>query len=249
MKSSKMKMTVILLAAAFLFAGCGDALYVMTPEEETAIVSYASQLVAKYNTYQREGEINISQEMLESAEQETEVLPQEEPPKEQQETPIQEEPPGAPGENEAGSDSQDIPKEEESFSTINEALDLGVVQVEYKGSSTCTTYEKSDIYAVDAASGKQLLVLNMKLTNPSNQNLHVDILAMTPTFRAVVNGTESVPAQTTILPNDLSTYQSDILAGESGDTVLLFEISEEIQEISNIQLKIQMAGKEHTVNL
>ena len=65
MKSSKMKMTVILLAAAFLFAGCGDALYVMTPEEETAIVSYASQLVAKYNTYQREGEINISQEMLE----------------------------------------------------------------------------------------------------------------------------------------------------------------------------------------
>ena len=118
--------------------------------------------------------------------------------------------------------------------------------MEYKGSSTCTTYEKSDIYAVDAASGKQLLVL---LTNPSNQNLHVDILAMTPTFRAVVNGTESVPAQTTILPNDLSTYQSDILAGESGDTVLLFEISEEIQEISSIQLKIQMAGKEHTVNL
>ena len=248
MKSSKMKMTVILLAAAFLFAGCGDALYVMTPEEETAIVSYASQLVAKYNTYQREGEINISQEMLESAEQETEVLPQEEPPKEQQETPIQEEPPGAPEENGAGSDSQVLP-EGESFSTINEALDLGVVQVEYKGSSTCTTYEKTDIYAVDAASGKQLLVLNMKLTNPSNQNLHVDILAMTPTFRAVVNGTESVPAQTTILPNDLSTYQSDILAGESGDTVLLFEISEEIQEISSIQLKIQMAGKEHTVNL
>ena len=64
-----------------------------------------------------------------------------------------------------------------------------------------------------------------------------------------MNGTESVPAQTTILPNDLSTYQGDILAGESVDTVLLFEISGEIQEISEIQLKIRMAGKDFTVKL
>lgn len=246
MKSSKMKMTAILLAAAFLLAGCGDALYVMTPEEETAIVSYASQIVAKYNKYQREGEVYVSQEMLEPAEPETEVVPQEELPEEE---PAQGEQPDTPEQDVADSDSQTIPGEGESFSTINEALDLGVIQVDYAGSSTCTTYEKSDIYAVDASAGRQLLVLNVKLTNPSNQNLHVDILAMTPTFRAVVNGTESVPAQTTILPNDLSTYQSDILAGESGDTVLLFEISEEIQEISSIQLKINMAGKEHTVNL
>lgn len=243
MKSSKMKMTAILLAVVFLLAGCGDALYELTPEEETAIVSYASQLVAKYNTYQREGEVNVSPEMLEPEEPETEVLPPEEQaqaPQEQPDTPEQNTPDAVP----------DQPSlEGESFSTINEALDLGVVQVEYTGSSTCMTYEKSDIYAVDAAAGRQLLVCNLKLTNPSDQNLHVDILAMTPIFGAVVNGTESVPAQTTILPNDLSTYQGDILAGESVDAVLLFEISGEIQEISEIQLKIRMAGKDFTVKL
>lgn len=245
MKSSKMKMTAILLMAAFLFAGCGDALYEMTPEEETAIVSYASQLVAKYNTYQREGEVNVSPEILEPEESETEAAPQEEQTDELQEQPDTQEQ-GTPDSNPNPPSGEG---EGEAFSTINEALDLGVVQVEYTGSNLCATYEKSDIYAVDAAAGRQLLVCNLKLTNPSDQNLHVDILAMTPTFGAVVNGTESVPAQTTILPNDLSTYQGDILAGESADAVLIFEISGEIQEISEIQLKINMAGKNFTVKL
>ena len=129
MKSSKMKMTAILLTVVFLLAGCGDALYELTPEEETAIVSYASQLVAKYNTYQREGEVNVSPEMLEPEEPETEALPPEEQaqtPQEQPDTPEQNTPDAVP----------DQPSlEGESFSTINEALDLGVVQVEYTGSS------------------------------------------------------------------------------------------------------------------
>lgn len=72
---------------------------------------------------------------------------------------------------------------------------------------------------------------------------------MVPEFRAVVNDTETVAAQTSILQNDLSTYQEDIMAGETKETVLLFEISRDIQEISSLQLKVSMNEKKYTLNL
>ena len=128
-------------------------------------------------------------------------------------------------------------------------MDLGVITAEYEGNSLCDTYAKSESYAIDAQSGKQLLVLNVNLINQAAQDLHIDILAMTPEFHAVINGDMTVPAQTTILPNDLSTYVQDIKAGATNETVLIFEIPQDIQEISSIQLKITMNGDQYNVDL
>ena len=91
--------------------------------------------------------------------------------------------------------------------------------------------------------------MNVNLINQAAQDLHIDILAMTPEFRAVINGDKTVPAQTTILPNDLSTYVQDIKAGATNETVLIFEIPQDIQEISSIQLKITMNGDQYDVDL
>ena len=102
---------------------------------------------------------------------------------------------------------------------------------------------------MDASPGSQFLVLNVKLTNQSAQDLYIDILAMTPTFQVTVNGESTAAAQTTILPNDLSTYQGNILAGASSDTVLVFEVSQEIENVSDIQLRITMNGSQNTINL
>ena len=65
----------------------------------------------------------------------------------------------------------------------------------------------------------------------------------------MINGDMTVPAQTTILPNDLSTYVQDIKAGATNETVLIFEIPQDIQEISSIQLKITMNGDQYNVDL
>lgn len=243
MKSLKMKMAALLAAAAFLLAGCGDALYVLTPEEEAGIVSYASHAVAKFNKLQQEGEIFVRQDVLDHEDGTEEAETQEEPPanSEASEEGPDPQPGQADGTSEGGEGAAAV--------TLGTALDLGAVQAEYTGSSLCVTYEKSDVFAIDAAEGKQLLVLNVRLTNPSSQDLHVDILAMTPTFQATVNGEETAAAQTTILPNDLSTYQGDLLAGASCDTVLLFQIPQEIQEVSGVQLKVVMDGAANTVNL
>ncbi len=241
MKGSRMKITAVLLTAALTLSGCGETLYVLTPGEEAAVISYAAHTVAKYNTYQQDGEVYVPPEIPDSeeaAENDTPDMEEQETEQEMSETESGNM--ATAGSTEAG---------EQAASTLAEALDLGVIAADYAGCSLCTTYEKSDVYAVDAEPGQQLLVLKVNLLNQVDQDLHIDILAMTPEFRAVINGTETVAAQTTILPNDLSTYQQDILAGATNETILLFQISQDIQEISSIQLKVTMNGSNYTVNL
>lgn len=245
MKSSRMKVTVALLTAAFALSGCGEKLYVLTAEEEAAIVSYAAHAVAKYNTYQQDGEVFVLKEVLEggSIEADTETTDENSINTEVSDTETD-----SPYNDEisvAGNEANDS----SGAVTLTEALDLGVIEAAYRGHELCATYEKSDVYAVDAAAGKQLLVVNIDLINQAEQDLYVDILASIPQIRAVINGEEEIVAQTTILPDDLSTYQRDILAGATDKTVLLFEIPEDIQEVSGIQLKIKMNGNNYTVNL
>ncbi len=105
------------------------------------------------------------------------------------------------------------------------------------------------MYAVDAEPGQQLLVLNLSLKNQSDQDIALDILKMAPVISAELNESKTVPAQMTILPNDLSTYQGSISAGKSAELVLLFQVPQDIQEVSAVQLKITIGQSQYKVNL
>ena len=251
MKNSRIRITAVLFAIAVTLSGCGDALYELTAEEETILVNYAAQAVAKFNTYQQDGEVFVRQELLEEEETEAVAPAPEESLGEEAllETDTEE-----PGEMADVSQSQAMQAPEQaggadSPSTMTDALDLGVVSADYMGNELTKTYMAEDYYAVDAEVGKQFLVVKYNLVNTSNQALHIDILAMTPTFVAVVNGDQKVPAQTTILLNDLSTYQSDIEVEGTNETVLLFQIPEEVESVSSLQLNVTMNGKQFTINL
>lgn len=249
MKSSKMKITALVLAAAFTFTGCGETLYDLTPEEESAVVSYASHVVAKFNRYQRDGEVFVEQEILDREDEEEQGLPVD--PQETEADTEEAEQSTQSGEENAGQDGQGAEDSEDTQNTISiqEALGLGAVTAEYEGSSLCGTYEESDVYVVDADAGKQLLVLNVKLTNEAGDAADLDILQKKPSFDAVVNGERSVKARMTILPDDLTTYQGSIAPGESVDTVIIFQVPEEIQTVSDLELGITIDGSRYTANL
>ena len=236
MTSSKIKMTAVFLAAALMFAGCGEALYELTPEEQAAVVSYASHVVAKYNSYQKDGEVFVQQEVLEGADTQAPETDTQESDTQQETKPDAERP------QEAQEDASDTV-------ALETALNLGEISADYTGCSLCTTYEKSDVYAVDAEPGQQLLVLNLSLKNQSDQDIALDILKMAPVISAELNESKTVPAQMTILPNDLSTYQGSISAGKSAELVLLFQVPQDIQEVSAVQLKITIGQSQYKVNL
>ena len=249
MKSSKMKMTALVLAAAFTFTGCGEALYELTPEEELAVVSYASHVVAKFNKYQRDGEVFVKQAILDGEDEEKQS-----PPVSSQETvadteEIEQNTQSGEENTEQNSQGTEDSGNTQNTVSIKEALNLGEIAAEYGGSSLCATYDQSESYVVDADAGKQLLVLNVKLTNESGAAADLDILQKKPSFDAVVNGERTVKAQMTILPNDLTTYQGSIAPGESVDTVIIFQIPEEIQSVSGLELGITIDGNRYTANL
>ncbi len=245
MKSSKMKITALALTAAFTFTGCGEALYELTPEEEMAVVSYASHVVAKFNTYQKDGAIFVRQDVLDGEEEEKA------PPADTQQTmPDTEETEQTAQSGEQNSDPADQSTEgEESTVSIKDALGLNGIAAQYGGSSLCKTYDQSDSFVVDAEVGRQLLVLDVKLTNETGEDIDVDILQKKPSFEAVVNKEQTVKAQMTILPNDLATYQGSIPAGESLDTVIIFQIPEEVESVSDLELGITIDGSRYTANL
>lgn len=244
MKNSRMKMTAVLMVATFMFTGCGEALYELEPDEETAIVGYAAHAVAKYNTYQQDGEVPVS------AQEETEQTADTEQAVQEQDTEAGSEQAGPDVTADTAGGSQGG---ENGGSTLNDAFDLGVIQAQYEGQEICSVYEQSDSYTIDAMPGNKLLVLKVNLTNTSDIALNVNILGMTPQVRAILNGDTRVPAQTSILPNDLTTYVREndqaMQPGETAETVLIFEIPEDMTEITSIQLKINMNGQDFTVNL
>lgn len=261
MKNSRMKTTAVLLTTAFMLSGCGEDLYVLTPEEEDVIVNYAAHAVAKYNTFQQDGEVFVYKEVLEGVEDteeaettevETELSLEVEPEENTQSTESVQN--AGEMQNTEGIENQDgteaaMTENAQLLSTLTEALDLGVIDAEYTGYELCTAYEHSDSYTVDATPGKQLLVMKVRLKNKIEQPLHIDILAMTPEFRAVINGTDTYAAQTTILLNDLSTYQADIEANAVNDTILVFEVPQDMPDVSDIKLKVTMNSKNFEIQL
>ena len=98
----------------------------------------------------------------------------------------------------------------------------------YDGYEITDSYPNSgdDIFmAMDATQGKRLLVTKYKVTNNSGQTENFDMFSKQGKFKAELNG-ERYKSQYTLLLDDLSMYKGNIEAGETIDTVLIFEIPE-----------------------
>lgn len=241
MKNSRMRFIGVLAATALTLTGCGEALYVMTPEEEAAVVSYASHALAKFNKNQSDGSVHVPKEVLEGTDS------QEETGDVSTEAPLDEGSQEEVTAPDVGSQNGELQEEPEV--SLNQALDLGPILAECVGTEFVKSYQDTEYSAVDAGQGKQLLVVKVNLTNQSEQALHVDVLSMTPTFVLLMNDTVKVPVQVTILLNDLSTFQGDIAGNGVVETVLLFQIPEDVTEVSSMQLSVTMDGSNMKVNL
>ncbi|MDD6615055.1 MAG: hypothetical protein PUF13_02975, partial [Lachnospiraceae bacterium] len=128
--------------------------------------------------------------------------------------------------------------EERSPVTLSEALGLEHIQAVYTGTQLTDRYD-----SVVPDSGKKLMILHVTLQNRTKKARKCDILSLLPVFRAKVNGTQEVTAELTILPENLSTWESKIPAGGSADTIILFQVKEDaVQSVDQLELEV-MAGE------
>ena len=79
-----MKIGAVLVAAAMIFAGCGDPMVSLTEDEENIVVNYSAGTLAKHNGYQQEGMTALFPEEEEPSEEETEEPEEKEEPTEEE---------------------------------------------------------------------------------------------------------------------------------------------------------------------
>lgn len=232
-----------LVIMAMALTGCGSAIPEMTKEQEDMVVDYAVATLLKYDINHSEKLVKLASVEEALGEQEL-VEPESEQPVEEhseQEMDVVKEMDEAGTENSEG--SQDISVEEL----------LGIPNV----SLQCFGYEIDDIYppnseeihfVMNAAEGSQLLVVKFTLQNLSSTEQTVSIQPGSVRIKMLLNGKEK-NALTTMLLNDLASYQGTLEAGESVELVVIGEYkTEELQEIEKLDLKIKANESEAMIS-
>jgi len=250
MKKNRLAAGALALAVSITACGCGDQIYEMTEEEEAAVVHYAAHAVSKFNKKQSEGieDVAVLKALRELKEKEAEERrrQQEEEEKQQEE---QQKPADS---GQANPSSGEQPAQPEvNYVPLKQALKLGSgMDAVYRKYELTSAYQASQSYMVRADSGNDLLILHVNLKNSGNKTAECNILSKMPSFRLTVNGELSVSADTTILLNDLGTYQGRIRAGEKERTVLVFQVKKgAVKSIGSMELEVTINGKASLVQL
>ena len=214
MKKFKRFLCIGVSAMMLFLTGCGTQLFELTAEEEDLIVHSAAYFVAKHNIQQKDGVNGVP--LPDSFEEEESEM--------ESESESESEGNGGSGET----DSSTKPAENEV--TLAEIIGhKDTLKITYEGDYISDSYKEGSAYIVDAEAGKTFYVMKFKLTNKSDKDVEVNNATKSPIMK-LVSDAVTVKSEVTFLTSDFSTYQGTIKAGESVDTILLFEVSETVAE-------------------
>lgn len=231
-KNKKRLLSVVLLAGAFMMTGCGEKPYELQDNERAIIVNYAAHMIAKYNVKQPEGYrfvLPVAEDEADEEESPTQETQTEEEKAQDVQT-----------QGEAAANGSEDSDDGQSSVTLSEALGLEDVQAVYTGAELVDRYD-----TIIPESGKKLLILHVTLQNRTEKAAACDILSQLPVFRAKLNGMQAVTAELAILPENLSTWEDDIPAGGSQETVILFQVNKDAGTVVE-QLEMEVTEGEKT---
>lgn len=211
MKQFKRYLCIALAVIMMCLTGCGAELHVLTPEEETLIIHSAAYLIAKHNIQQKDGVNGMPL------------------PENFEDTENSEENSQKPG----GDEGSSTDKPEQSSNDASALAELigqtGNLKITYEGSYVTANYKEGTAYIVEAEAGKTFYVMKFKMTNTTGADVVVDNALKSPIVK-LVSEAVTVKSEVTFLSSDFSTYQGTIKAGQSAETILLFEVSEKVAE-------------------
>ena len=246
MKNKKMKPFIILLAGTLIVSlnGCGNTIPCLSEEQEALVVEYASTAVLKHDANYQGKLVDLS------------TL------KNEEETPVEET-------MQAPAEEADIPKEPEQMqepqqdvfsaeqaeaeiqADAEQILGLQDVSLTYSGYEVDEFYPKNgnEIYFVmNATPGNNLLVVKFTLRNLLNEEQDIQIQPGTVRVKIIMNGEEK-NALTTMLLNDLATYQGTLGPNEETELVVVGEYPvEDLQTIDSLSVKLKNESGEVVLN-
>lgn len=246
MKNKKMRPFIILLAGTLLvsLSGCGNTIPALSEEQEALVVEYASTAVLKHDANYQGKLVDLStlKNEEETPEEETMQATAEE-------TDIPKEP------EQMQEPQQDVLSAEQAEAEIQadaeQILGLQDVSLTYSGYEVDEFYPKNgnEIYFVmNATPGNNLLVVKFTLRNLLNEEQNIQIQPGTVRVKIIMNGEEK-NALTTMLLNDLATYQGTLGPNEETELVVVGEYPvEDLQVIDSLSVKLKNESGEVILN-
>lgn len=242
-KKTKPFITILTGAMIMSLCGCGNAIPNLSEEQEALVVEYASTAVLKHDANYQGKLVDLS-----TITNEEEVPPEEITQAPAEETNIPEEP--APVQ-EPQSEADSAAQQEEVQVNAEQILGLQNVSLICSGYEVDEFYPKNgnEIYFVmNATPGNNLLVVKFTLKNLLNEEQDIQIQPGTVRVKINLNGEEK-NALTTMLLNDLATYQGTLGPDEETELVVVGEYPvEELQTIDALSVKLKNESGEVILN-
>lgn len=244
MKMRKRILAALLVGAAIMLAGCGNAIPDMTDEQLQAVGEYTALLLLSHDVNYKSRLVDV--ETLEVSQPSQEILPVEtSEPENTGMDPVEQTP--------VVDRTEGQREPEQNNVKLEEAMGLPEQMVlSYTGYEILARYpdEASDEYfTIDADEGNQLLVLHFTLQNQGegtetantiNRNLLTDVS---------VNGI-STHSLSTLLENDLTLFREDLNPAESREVVILAEYeAESLRDVASVEIKVKNGDKNATIRL
>ncbi|MBR5579144.1 MAG: hypothetical protein IKW28_09155 [Lachnospiraceae bacterium] len=204
------------------------------------IAEYAANVLMKYNSGSNHRVLDGQKLLVEEgkedaakAQEERRQQLQEEYQKNEKEEQKQETTSSVASDSTFASESMESAPEIQYISDMASVMSLPSFSIVYNGYEVADSYQEDLIsFTVDAKAGKVLLITKFTVTNTSDQEEELNVLALAPEFKLSV-GNRNIKAQQTMLLNDLSMYKEKIPAGESKEAVLIFEVGQEVAAASD----------------
>jgi len=228
-------LSIVLLCVCMGFCGC-SLMEPVSDKDMDAIVAYSAKMVAKYNTKQKDGVVFIDEsDELKSMAKE----------KEKAKANTTNSTNSSKSSNStSGNATQTTPPV-----ALASALGINGVDFAFQGVEVKDSYT-TNVYDMSPNPGSKFLVMKFKATNTSGQDANIDILSLSPKFKATINGSANANNDLTLMPEDLSTFKGTLKANESRDLIILFQFKD--ADLSNIQgtsLKCTVNGSTNDIIL
>lgn len=270
MRRSKLYFVLLIGMCATMLVGCNKNkddvamqpvieeeknMFGLTASEQKMYAQYAAGTLMKYSAGSNmrilEGQVLINREAKEKAEREraekrAQLAAEYEAEKKEKEKKNKDKDSGN------GTTTSSEGSEISYISDMSQATGTDAFSIIYDGYEITDSYPNSgdDLFmAMDATTGKLLMVTKYKVTNISGQTENFNMFSKQGKFRLDLNG-KRYNSQYTLLLNDLSMYKGDIAAGETIEGVLIFEIPEaEAPNVNDMVLSVTVDGETSSMQL
>lgn len=245
----KMGMIVGILFLACALAGCGGQMPELTEDQNEIITEYAVDLLLKYdkNYSNRLIDLEAYREEQASLQARMEAQAAEDAAKAEAEAQAAEE-----AEESAEAAANNTTVETSLISSIEEFYGIDGVVFKYAGYDLTYAYPEADeltaFFSMDATPGTELLVLKFLVTNISGGQKDLNMLDYGVRTRINVGAEVSENALSTMLLNDLQTYNGTLGADESTELVAVIEVPEGTP-IDNVTMILRSESGNATINL